>query len=90
MTTENSKGRKTLQIVGSGDIPYVYTSPFNNLLFNVSKSFGENKKSTLSLKVENILNSDIESVYESYNAEDEIYSKWSPGQKISVSYSFKF
>jgi len=81
---------KTLQIVGSGDIPDVYTLPFNNLLFNVSKSFGESKKSTLSLKVDNILNSDIESVYESYMAEDEIYSKWSPGQKISVSYSFKF
>ncbi|MFT4800833.1 MAG: hypothetical protein ACI93N_000596 [Flavobacteriaceae bacterium] len=81
---------KTLQIVGSGDIPDVYTLPFNNLLFNASKSFGENKNSTISLKFENLLNNDIESVYESYNAEDEIYSKWNPGQKISLSYSIKF
>jgi len=81
---------KTLQIVGSGDIPDVYTLPFNNLLFNASKSFGESKNSTISLKFENLLNSNVESVYESYNTENEIYSKWSPGQKISVSYSFKF
>ena len=81
---------KTLQIVGSGDIPDVYTLPFNNLLFNTSKTFGKNKNATISLKFENLLNSDIESVYESYKAEDEIYSKWSPGHKISISYSFKF
>lgn len=81
---------KTLQIVGSGNLPDVYTKPFNNLVFNASKAFGERKNSTISLKFENILNSDIESVYESYNAEDQIYSKWNPGQKISLSYSIKF
>ena len=81
---------KTLQIVGSGNLPDVYTKPFNNLVFNASKAFGENKKSTISLKFDNILNSDIESVYESYNADDQIYSRWSPGQKISLSYSIKF
>ena len=81
---------KTLQIVGSGNLPDVYTKPFNNLVFNASKAFGEKKNSTISLKFENILNSDIESVYESYNAEDQIYSKWNPGQKISLSYSIKF
>ena len=81
---------KTLQIVGSGDIPDVYTLPFNNLLFNASKTFGKNKNSTISLKFENLLNSNIESVYESYKAEDQIYSKWNPGQKISISYNVKF
>ena len=48
---------KTLQIVGSGDIPDVYTLPFNNLLFNASKTFGKNKNATISLKFENLLNS---------------------------------
>ena len=81
---------KTLQIVGSGDIPDVYTLPFNNLLFNASKTFGKNKNATISLKFENLLNSNIESVYESYKAEDQIYSKWNPGQKISISYNVKF
>jgi len=81
---------KTLQIVGSGDIPDVYTLPFNNLLFNASKTFGKNKNSTISLKFENLLNSNIESVYESYKAKDQIYSKWNPGQKISISYNVKF
>lgn len=81
---------KTLQIVGSGDIPDVYTLPFNNLLFNASKTFGKNKNATISLKFENLLNSNIESVYESYKAKDQIYSKWNPGQKISISYNVKF
>lgn len=81
---------KTLQIVGSGDIPDVYTLPFNNLLFNASKTFGKNKNATISLKFENLLNSNIESVYESYKAEDQTYSKWNPGQKISISYNVKF
>ena len=81
---------KTLQIVGSGDIPDVYTLPFNNLLFNASKTFGKNKNATISLKFENLLNSNIKSVYESYKAEDQIYSKWNPGQKISISYNVKF
>tara|TARA_B100000497_G_C7696293_1_gene425627 strand:- start:1241 stop:4069 length:2829 start_codon:yes stop_codon:yes gene_type:complete len=81
---------KTLQIVGSGDIPDVYTLPFNNLLFNASKTFGKNKNATISLKFENLLNSNIESVYESYKAENQIYSKWNPGQKISISYNVKF
>ncbi len=81
---------KTLQIVGSGDIPDVYTLPFNNLLFNASKTFGKNNNSKVTLKFENILNDDVESVYESYGTNDEIYSKWSPGQKISLSYSINF
>jgi len=81
---------KTLQVVGNADIPDVFTLPFHSLNLNISKSFGEDKKSSLSLKFSNILNDDRESVFESFGAEDQLYSKWSPGQEISLGYSYKF
>lgn len=85
----NTQG-KTLQIVGSGNIPDVYTLPFDNLNFNISKAFGKNKRSKISLKFENLLDDDLESVYQSYQTEDEVYSKWSPGQRMNLKYSFTF
>ena len=81
---------ETLQVVGNGNLPDVYTLPFNNLVFNASKTFGENKNSSISLKFENLLNSSIESIYKSYKAKNQIYSKWRPGQQISISYRIKF
>ena len=85
----NTQG-KTLQIVGAGDVADVYTLPFHNVKLNISKTLGENKNSTISLQFENLLDDDIESVYQSFNAEDQIYSKWNPGQEISLSYSIRF
>ncbi|MBW2938557.1 outer membrane beta-barrel protein [Aureisphaera sp. CAU 1614] len=85
----NTQG-KTLQIVGAADIADVYTLPFHNLKFNVSKQFGKSRNSQISLSFENLLDDDIESVYQSFGTEDITYSKWSPGQKISLGYSLKF
>lgn len=85
----NTQG-KTLEIVGAGDVADVYTLPFHNLKLNISKSFGEKKNSTVTLKFENLLDDDIESVYQSFNAQDQIFSKWNPGQEISLSYSIRF
>lgn len=85
----NSQG-KTLQIVGAGDVADVYTLPYHNVKLNISKSFGKHHNSTLSLKFENILNDTIESVYQSYGGEDQLYSKWNFGQDISLGYSVRF
>ncbi len=85
----NTQG-KTLQIVGAGDVADVYTLPFHNVKLNISKTLGENKNSTISLQFENLLDDDVESVYQSFGAEDQIYSKWNPGQEISLSYSIRF
>lgn len=81
---------ETLEIVGNGDIPDVFTQPFHNLRLNISKEFGKDRNSKLSLKFENILNDDIESVYKSFGAEDRIYSLRYPGQAISLGYSYRF
>lgn len=85
----NTQG-KTLQIVGAGDVADVYTLPFHNIKLNLSKTFGENKNSTVTLKFDNIMDDSIESVYQSFGAEDQIYSKWNPGQEISLGYTIKF
>ncbi len=81
---------KSLEVVGIGAIPDVYTMPFNSLNFTFSKSFGENKKSSISVKFDNILNSDKESHFQSFNAQDRIFSKRHIGQALSIGYGFKF
>lgn len=81
---------KTLEIVGNGDIPDVFTLPFHNLKFNLSKELGKEKNSKISLRFENILNDKIESVYQSFGAEDQLFSSRYPGQAISLGYSYQF
>ncbi|SDS56021.1 TonB-dependent receptor [Winogradskyella sediminis] len=81
---------ETLQIVGIGQVSDVYTDPFHSLNFNFSKSFGEKENRTITLKVDNILNDEIRSNYQSYNAEDQIFSNYSPGVEFSLSYAIKF
>ncbi|WP_081210577.1 TonB-dependent receptor [Salegentibacter sediminis] len=85
----NTQG-KTLELVGLGTVPDVYTMPFHSLNFNLNKSFGEEKNSTISLKISNILGDDIESKFQSFGAEDQIFSLRTPGTPISLSYSYKF
>ncbi|NHF58662.1 TonB-dependent receptor plug domain-containing protein [Flavobacteriaceae bacterium TP-CH-4] len=81
---------ETLEIVGNGDIPDVFTQPFHNLKLNFSKEFGKEIQHKISLNFSNILNDDIESFYKSFGAEDRIFSFRSPGQTISLGYSMQF
>ncbi len=85
----NAQG-KTLEVVGTGFVPDVFTLPFHSLDFNLNKSFGEDKSSNVNFKVQNILGSSRESVFQSYKAQDQIFSKFSPGVGFSVGYSYKF
>ena len=80
----------TLEVVGIGLVPDVYTQPFNSLNFTLNKSFGENKKSSIDLKISNILESERVSEYESYKTANQIFSLRDPGMEISLGYSFKF
>jgi len=81
---------ETLEVVGIGLVPDVYTKPFEGLNFTLNKSFGENKRSFIDLKVSNILGSDRESAYQSYGTQDQIFSLRSPGTEFSLGYTFKF
>ena len=54
---------KTLEVVGTGFAPDVYTQPFESLNLNLSKSLGENQNKIMTVKIENILDSKKQSVY---------------------------
>ena len=80
---------KTLEVVGTGFAPDVYTQPYESLNLNLSKSYGKNQNKTVTIKVENILDSKKESFYESFKAENEIFSFREQGTTFSVGYSIK-
>ncbi len=79
-----------LTIISSGRIPDVYTDPFNSLNINAFRSFGKNKKSKITLGVQNILNDRTALVYKSYGAQSEIYSSYNPGIQFSFKYNYNF
>ncbi|WP_150451432.1 TonB-dependent receptor [Arenibacter lacus] len=81
---------KTLQVVGNGFVPDVYTMPFHLLNFNFSKKFGNNGEQRISLKVENLLDEELISEYESYKAQNKTFSKRNPGRTFSLGYSITF
>ena len=81
---------KTLEVVGTGIVPDVYTLPYNSLNFTLNKAFGKNKNSSIDFKVTNILGDKKESNYESYKATDQLYSLRNPGTEFSLGYTVKF
>ncbi|WP_086475868.1 TonB-dependent receptor [Arenibacter amylolyticus] len=81
---------KTLQVVGNGFVPDVFTMPFHLLNFNFSKKFGNNGEQRISLKVENLLDEELISEYESYKAQNKTFSKRNPGRTFSLGYSITF
>ncbi len=81
---------ETLEVVGIGLVPDVYTQPFESLNFTLNKSFGEKKSSSIDLKVSNILGSERESAYKSFNTQNQIFSLRTPGTEFSLGYSYKF
>lgn len=78
---------KTLEVVGFGRNPDVFTQPFNNLNFNFSKTFGQDQRSKLSLKIDNVLNDDRASQYESFGGARDNFSFRAPGTTFSIGYS---
>ncbi|MCK0161502.1 TonB-dependent receptor [Allomuricauda sp. F6463D] len=81
---------KTLEVVGFGQNPDVFTQPFHGLNFNFSKTIGKEQRSKISFKANNLLNDNRESLYESYGATKQNFSFREPGVSISLGYSLTF
>ncbi|WP_268224658.1 TonB-dependent receptor [Sinomicrobium oceani] len=82
---------KTLEVVGSAGLnPDVYTMPFNSLNFNFSKALGEEQRSKISIKIDNLLDDDRESQYEAFRAQNQNFSFRAPGREFSIGYSYRF
>ena len=82
----NVKGQ-TLSIVGTGLSPDIYDEPFHSLNLSVSQKI---KNTTIDFKVQNILNDRIESFYQSYKAEKQIFNSLNPGISFSLGVNHKF
>ena len=84
----NVQGR-TLEVVGDGFYPDVFTLPFNELNLNIIKKI--NDRQTITFKIKNLLDEKKESEFESYNQKLTTYfNKRMIGRTISLGYSFKF
>ena len=80
----------TLEIVSDGNVGDVYTRPFNDLKFNLSKRFGENKQNKITIRVSNILDDERLSEFESFRSSRQIFSLLEPGRTFSLGYSTSF
>ncbi len=81
---------KTLQYVGVGVFPNIYSRPFHSLNFNSSKKIGKDGRFQLGVKIENILDNKKEFVYSAFKAEDQVFSSRYAGRKFSVKLSYSF
>jgi TonB-dependent receptor len=80
----------TLNYVGFGNRTDTYTVPFHSLNFNVNKTFGADERLQAGFGVQNMLNDKKEMVFKSYEAQDQIFTRLSPGTKITMRVAFSF
>lgn len=85
----NVKGQ-TLEIVGIGLYSDIFYQPFHNLSLSVNKRLGSNGQTSLDFKVSNLLNDVRESLYQSFEADPQVFTRFSPGMSISVGLSHRF
>lgn len=85
----NVQGR-TLEVVGIVDRPDIYSVPFHSLNLNINKTFGKERRFQVGLKIENILNETKESVFSSFEAEDQYYTRLHQGTAIQLRIGYKF
>ncbi len=78
---------KTLEVVGDGFYPDVYTMPFNSLNFNFIKQFKGNR--TLTFKITNLLNDERESRFEGFNKESQYFKLRNIGRQFSLGYTIR-
>ncbi len=82
---------KTLEIIGFSKNSDVYAKPFNSINLNLSKKIGANLRGgTISLKIDNLLDSKRISVYEAFGATDQIYMQRNPRRTFSIGYGYNF
>ena len=79
---------KTLEVVGDGFYPDVYTMPFNSLNFNLIKQFKGNR--SLTFKITNLLNDERESRFEGFNNESQYFKLRNVGRLFSLGYAIRF
>jgi len=85
----NVQGR-TLEVVGDGFFPDIYTIPFHSLNFNFNKTIGKDRRSTINFRANNILGDVKESMIQSFGTDDLHFRLRNPGRIISIGYKLRF
>jgi hypothetical protein len=80
----------TLNYVGFGNRTDTYSVPFHSVNLNVNKSFGTEERMQAGFGIDNLLNDKREFIFESYNAQDQIFSSLAPGVRVKFSFSYSF
>ncbi len=80
---------KQLAVVGISRFSNVYTQPFHSLNFKTSKKLGKDDRWSVSLGVVNILDDDKEKLYESYQSDDRVFTRFSPQRTFTFGLSYK-
>ena len=65
------------------------TTPVDPNNFSFTTKLGKEKGIDLKLRASNMLNDDVLSVYKSYGATDQIFSRYAPGWSVSAGLTFK-
>jgi len=81
----------TLEFVGAGGVPDIYSEPFHNLDFSASKVFsGEKLTKKITFRAKNILQDKTESYYILNKEKSNLFRSFSPGIIFSLGVSLTF
>lgn len=80
----------TLNFVGFGNRTDTYAVPFHSVNLNINKSFGTEERFQAGLNIQNLLNEKKEFIFESYEAQDQIFTRLAPGTKVSLRLGYSF
>ncbi|MEP0986199.1 TonB-dependent receptor [Ekhidna sp.] len=78
----------TLTYTGIADRPDVYSVPFNSVNLSVNKTFGQNDKYQLNMRVRNLLGDKRELVYKNFGSSDQPFQTLDPGTRVSVTFRY--
>lgn len=80
---------KRLAVIGIGQIPDVFELPFQSLNLRAAMAFGEEKKWSASVSGKNLLMATRQQVFQSFQAQDQVYYSYNPGMTLTASIAYK-
>jgi TonB-dependent receptor len=80
---------ESLLIIGVGDMPDVYSQPFQSLNFNIYKDFGRDNTHRLTVGVNNLLDAQRKDLYKGYGGAEAVYSHLKPGRTFALTYGIR-
>lgn len=80
----------TLNFVGFSNQTDNFTVPFHSLNLNINKTFGADERIQAGFGIQNMLNDKRELVFQSFGADNQIFTRLAPGVKMNFRLAFSF